>query len=387
MAGQRKSLERSVITFLLVFSAIAIYSLRTGEAEQVPSVSSVPSVYIVKEGDTLWNISQRYLDDPFHWPALWELNKYIKDPQWIYPGQPLRLKGKSSDAGNSSDNLVRSGHPAQLVKLSPPVQPETLTPAAAASPPPPEYLLNRDLIDSCGYILPGEEVRAREQKEQWGTVIDGEEDKISYSYPDLIYINKGRGQVSPGALFTVFRSQDMLLHPETSQEVGYEIQPVGIIEVKEVLDNIAKAKITKSFSEIHLQDRIKAYQPIPLPVRSEPKARVQGMLIASEDGRINLATQNVVFLDQGARQKVQAGNRFSIYRKDTITDGSSADTSGSSTGNRISTEKDTAVKKPVIVNDVIGELVVLKTEENTSTALITKSEDSIMVGYLFSARP
>lgn len=359
MAGQRKSLERIFITFLCIFSAIAIYSIHAGEAEEIPSV------YIVKEGDTLWNISRRYLEDPFLWPALWEMNKHIKDPQWIYPGQPLMLKEKNL----VPDNLVRSGHPVRVVTLPPP-QPDTLPIEAPSSST--EYMINRDLIDSCGYILPKEEFLVKEQQEQWGTIIDGEENKISYSCPDLIYINKGKNQVSPGALFTVFRSQDMVLHPETDQEIGYPVQLLGILEVERVFDKIARAKIIKSFSEIHLQDRIKSYQQIPLPVRNEPKAKIQGMLIASEDGRLNLATQNIVFLDQGKKQHIQAGNRFSIYRKDPISD---------------ENFKGKDSPWPEIVNDVIGELLILKAEENTSTAVITKSEDAIMVGYLFSAKP
>ena len=362
MAGQRKRLERIFIIFLCIFSAIAIYSIHEGDAEQVPPV------YIVKEGDTLWSISRRYLEGPGNWPALWEMNKYIKDPQWIYPGQPLMLK-EGGPAAPHNDNLVRSGHPVQVVTLPPP-QPETL-PAEAPSQPP-EYQINRDLIDSCGYILPKEEFHAKERQEQWGRIIGGDEDKISFSSPDIVYINKGRNQVSPGARFTVFRAQDMVFHPETDREIGYPIQILGIIEVEEVLDKIAKVRITKSFSEIHLQDRIKAYQQSPLPVRSEPKGKIQGMVIASEDGRLNLSAQNIVFLDQGKNQHVQAGNSFTIYRRD-----------------RISDESFKGEDSPwhETVNDVIGELLVLKAEDNTSTAVITKSEDPILVGYLFSVKP
>ncbi|MEW5803990.1 MAG: LysM peptidoglycan-binding domain-containing protein [bacterium] len=360
MAGQRKSLEWLLITFLCVFSAMTIHSIQTIEAEQVPSV------YIVKEGDTLWDISKRYLENPFLWPGLWEMNKHIKDPQWIYPGQPLMLKEEKVSI--PADDIVRTGHPAKVVKLT---QPEQHLEQAAPPPLPADYLLNRDRIDSCGYILPKQELLIKEKQEEWGMIIDGPDSKVNYSYPDIIYINKGRNQVSPGALFTVFRSQDTVFHPQTNQELGVQIQILGIIEVKEVLDTISRAKIIKSFAEIHEQDRIKTYQQIPLPVRSKPKPKIQGMLIASEDGRLNLAIQDIVFLDQGKKQQIQAGNSFTIYRKDSIFDVSSEEKG----------------LWPVSVDDVIGELLILKAEENTSTALITKSDDAIMVGYLFSVRP
>ena len=48
-------------------------------------------VYTIKKGDTLWEISSKFLKDPFLWPKLWQRNPYITNPHWIYPGQPIRL--------------------------------------------------------------------------------------------------------------------------------------------------------------------------------------------------------------------------------------------------------------------------------------------------------
>ncbi|MCQ2062699.1 MAG: LysM peptidoglycan-binding domain-containing protein [Fibrobacter sp.] len=49
------------------------------------------SAYIVKEGDTLWDLSDEFLHDPFAWPDLWENNRHIEDPHWIYPGDSIYL--------------------------------------------------------------------------------------------------------------------------------------------------------------------------------------------------------------------------------------------------------------------------------------------------------
>jgi len=217
MAEKKKSVRWFFVILLLVFSAIAISS-QLIEAEQIPPV------YIVKKGDTLWNISRRYFEDPFFWPNLWQKNKYIKDPQWIYPGQPLLLKEKKI----VPPNLERE-HRARVVKLPKP-QPTSeppLTPPLST----PENIACRDLIDSCGYILPEKEYFAKEKQEKWGAIIDAKESKMSYSYPDLVYINKGKEQVSPGEMFTVFRSDDMVIHPQTDQKLGYLIQILGIIKV------------------------------------------------------------------------------------------------------------------------------------------------------------
>ena len=57
------------------------------------------SAYIVKEGDTLWDLSDEFLKDPFAWPDLWENNHHIEDPHWIYPGASIYL-GDSIREGN-----------------------------------------------------------------------------------------------------------------------------------------------------------------------------------------------------------------------------------------------------------------------------------------------
>jgi hypothetical protein len=49
--------------------------------------------YIVQKGDTLWDLSEEYLKDPFAWPDLWAANQHIEDPHWIYPGDSLCIPG------------------------------------------------------------------------------------------------------------------------------------------------------------------------------------------------------------------------------------------------------------------------------------------------------
>ena len=75
-------------------------ALRTGPATVAPHWSkykypeSVPegaTYYIIERGDTLWDLSKRYLGNPFLWPQIWDQNRYITDAHWIYPGDPLIL--------------------------------------------------------------------------------------------------------------------------------------------------------------------------------------------------------------------------------------------------------------------------------------------------------
>ena len=71
----------------------------------------------VRQGDTLWDISGQFLDEPWRWQEIWQGNPEVKNPNLIYPGDLLRL---SFEAGKPVVRVARKGRP--VVKLSPKVR-------------------------------------------------------------------------------------------------------------------------------------------------------------------------------------------------------------------------------------------------------------------------
>ena len=78
-------IDPGIVSF--VFCTISLISV----ADEVRLNKEAPKTYIVEKGDTLWDISIIFLEQPWLWPKLWRLNPEISNPHLIYPGDILKL--------------------------------------------------------------------------------------------------------------------------------------------------------------------------------------------------------------------------------------------------------------------------------------------------------
>ena len=125
-----KAIIYMVLTAIAVFAGPTLVPAQdTQSTEPIALVENPPSRYVVVKGDTLWDISARFLKDPWRWPDIWGLNRdEIKNPHWIYPGDVIVLdfSGRTPRLRFESD----SGWTLVQQRLSPQIRTSSLDSAA-----------------------------------------------------------------------------------------------------------------------------------------------------------------------------------------------------------------------------------------------------------------
>lgn len=231
-----------------------------------------------------------------------------------------------------------------------------------------------------------------------------------FAQGDIVFLNKGRAAgVYPGALYYVIRPLGKFRHPfNEKKKLGYYVRELGMLRVIEVQEKTATAEITVSCDTMTFGDALRPYELYegpaeqggrPLNRFGEGSADTVGQIVLAPGFHEFLAENRIVHIDLGNRQGIQAGDRFTIFRKigssenilpyrDDRTSqnrhrgfGSDRYRGGDLSIDAVS-EKPTDVfaTRPEIPRKVLGELVVLKVENTAAVAMITRSLSEINIG-------
>lgn len=260
-----------------------------------------PAHYVVKKGDTLWDISARFLRSPWRWPDIWYVNPQVANPHLIYPGDRLDLvyiDGKP--------RLVLNRGP---IKLSPKVRSK---PWDGAIPTIPigdiapflsrPYVLNPGQADGLPYLV------------SFG------QDHILGGTGVRAYV---RSLAKPGGKYHVVRPGAPYKDADTGEILGYAATYIGTVEALRAGDP-ATVFFNNSEREATIGDRL-------IPVSDDtqwtnfaphaPKADINGSIIAVMNGVSQIGQYNVVVLDRGAHDGIEPGHVLRIdQRGETIRD-------------------------------------------------------------------
>lgn len=262
-----------------------------------------PTTYTVQPGDTLWEVSAKFLNDPLEWPLLLKNNPQITDPFKLYPGQILQLSLKD---GQPFLTIASGG----TVKLKPQAQ---ITAISTAIPAVPLHAIQAFLVQALVLDVDAWKKAPYIVAQSSGQAIGGQVGEAIY-VEDLL-------PAEPGTQFAVFRQEEPFVDAHTGEILGY---PALTIAKAELMRNGQPATllITDSNRELLVGDRV-----LPLgerPIAPDyfphvPTLPIKGRIISIIDGTTQIGAYFVVVINRGTCDGVQVGDLLGIYHQgDTI---------------------------------------------------------------------
>jgi len=329
----------------LLYALAASMLLLTSWAHAQPELrADHPERYTVVKGDTLWDISARFLKDPWQWPEIWHVNPQVQNPHLIYPGDRLALV--YIDGQPRLTKVASNG----VVKLSPQVRSEPIDTPIPAIP-----------LDAISSFLSETRIVSAEEINGAPYVLEGEDGRIITGAGDRIY---ARGE-KPADKVGVFRRSQEFRDPDTGEFLGLEARSIAKGEVSAENGDVLTLKLTKSSEEVRIGDRLLVSEDRRLTtqfVPSSPDEEVEGEMISVEGGVNQIGQFNVVAINRGEREGLKPGNVMAVLK------------SGNLVRDPVTNE---TIKLP---SERAGLMMVFQTYEKMSYGLILQATRPLSVG-------
>ncbi len=329
----------------------------------IAASQSEPTVYVIKKGDTLWGLSDKFMKDPYYWPDMWALNpNKVLNPHFIYPGQKVNIYPDRMEVQSAGKPLEKAPEPPQEAAASKAAPAVVPAPATAAAKIP--EALEKAVEERIFYVNGGEGFIAGESFKPVGFVLAGQHNRRMFAEDDVVYTDIGLAQGGKvGDRFSVFKKHAAISHPITNQILGFRFIPLGALQLTEMADKSSKAVIKETSLEIEPGALLLPYSNKKKEVALKaPEKDLVGYIVETKSGIQAIATGDVAYIDLGEEDGVKPGNMLYVVRKVKVD---------------IDYFSKTDYDLPV---DVLGAMVVVDTAKRTSTVLVIKSIDSIYKG-------
>lgn len=273
-----------------------VYSENRGEEWR----SSNQEAYTVQSGDTLWDISERFLGDPWYWPKVWSKNPQIENPHWIYPGNRIRFltKGAVPTQVEAGDRAILSNQDNSGEEWV----------SVAAGTQIGFGLASKRIYNQQGLVTQKELVDSGVIERAWA-------EKEMLSDYDKVYLRfRDRSAVKVGQYYSVFKTTQEIIHPVTNAKFGYLTRIVGKVRIVKVDRKIVSGIIEHASEEIHRGDFLAPMGSFKKHVTFKKNSRnLEGVILTSMVPSLPLLGENhIVFVDKGSKDGVEVGNVFSV---------------------------------------------------------------------------
>lgn len=264
--------------------------------ESIPLASGHPDEYVVKRGDTLWDIAATFLDDPWYWPEVWYVNPQIENPHLIYPGDVLALVW--IDGQPRITTLRGSAY--------------RLSPQARITP-----------LDDAVQSIPYEEISAflsrgmvleRSQIEGLPYILATRGQRMIAAAGNEVYVRGGK-PAAPGTRYSIVHVGEKLVDPDDNKVVGYQGIFIGEGALSRGGDP-ATVALTDTNREALPGDRL-VPETVDIPLNFFPKAPdtdIEGRIMSVVDGVSLIGQYQVVVINRGARNGLAPGDVLTVFQ-------------------------------------------------------------------------
>ena len=344
------ALSFAVATTFLALTVAAVP--RAQAATGCAFLPNAPDQHLVVRGDTLWGISGKFLQQPWCWPQVWDMNRdQIRNPHWIYPGQIVyfdRVAGRLR-LGTATGGATRTVHLSPQIRVDgmgqdaiPSIQASVIEP-----------FLSQPLIV--------------EEDELQGTprIVAAQDGHVNLGKGDKAYV---RGDLKGGTSFQTFRPGRPLKDPETQAVIGHEAVYLGTLKLQRAGKGENEAdtfSVVNVKEEMGVGDRLLPVPPTPILnyVPHPPQQPVSARLVSIYGGVSHAGQNQVVTINRGKNDGIDIGTVLELYRA----------------GQTIADRTDD--KKPVkLPDEQYGSLFIFRVFNRISYGLIMQVTDAAQVG-------
>ena len=380
-------MQKRIIT-LLCAAGLAISAPAFSAALKVRP--DAPTRYVVKQGDTLWGISGKYLYRPWQWSRLWGANRSkIRNPDRIYPGQVLVLRYVNGRPRLSVERGAGGDIP--LVKLSPRVREVSSG-----------YGIQAINVNFYRMFMQHPQVIDQMQTQHAPRLVEGPESRLIYSKGDRVYAY----EITEPGRYLVYRARKDITDPETKKYLGQEVVFSGIVatlpstnsaldsrtrEDAEALPNNeyytrlhpmlkvptqtaqpmvveeAVSEIRKGDYLLKLEDGGDSFNMMP----HAPSQHIDAKVVSIFDGISEAGQFQTITLNKGSAHGLEKGTVLSLYKRSRQV---KMDMQKGKDGSR------SVVKYLSIPAEEAGLAMVYRVSQNLASAIILESKTNISIG-------
>ncbi|WP_298939340.1 LysM domain-containing protein [uncultured Psychromonas sp.] len=342
---------------------IGIVLSMTALADTLKLRADHPDTYIVKKGDTLWDISALFLNSPWLWPRLWDNNSQIANPHLIYPGDILNLIWIDGEPRLTRKRLKKLSPIPRLEEKSQaiPIIPLEMLSAFLSK----DHIIDPALLEGTPRLL-GDSVGSPR-----------------FFEGDIFY---AQGQYDKNKLYGIYRLGKNYKGP-AGKNLGTELIFIGQSQVSQspnvdTTDKVTPHDLIKSSREARQGDLILAipeYETIPAYFIPKPVPKtIKGNILAAINGTAAIGKWDIVVIDKGKQDDIQIGSMFSILRSGQALLVNNEEIIYQEDSNAFDQIGDADLQLPA---ERVGELMVFKVYENISIAILMRGRDVIGSTY------